>query len=69
MSGLNKVGTESSDRRKFIGTIASGTALALAGIAGVVHAVPETGSTGHGEEEIYDALYAWCCLDVARSES
>ena len=69
MSVLNKGSFESSDRRKFLKVLASGTALALTGTAGVAHGSPETVSSGHGEEEIYDALCAWCCLDVARSES
>ncbi|OGG00365.1 MAG: hemerythrin [Candidatus Glassbacteria bacterium RIFCSPLOWO2_12_FULL_58_11] len=55
MSVLNKGSFESSDRRKFLKVLASGTALALAGTAGVAHGSPETVSGGHGEEEVSPA--------------
>ena len=69
MSVLDKARLESSDRRKFLKTIASGTALALTGVNQAVYGSPESVSAGHGEEEVYDVLYAWRCLDVTRSES
>ncbi|MFH1070763.1 MAG: hemerythrin domain-containing protein [Candidatus Glassbacteria bacterium] len=55
MSVLHKAGPESSDRRKFLRTIASGTALALTGTAGAVQGGPESVSEVHGEEEVSPA--------------